>query len=120
MSLKANDLAVLPDDARAEFLASLSTNEKAALLYEWKFWARENQIAPTTVTADGERIDGDWFVWLCLAGRGFGKSRSGAEWVRAKAESHPGCRIALVARTAADYRDVMVEGESGLLAVCPP
>ena len=108
--LRASELAVLPTDARTKFLASLSDDEKATLLYKWEFWARENQLAPS----------GDWFVWLCLAGRGFGKSRSGAEWVRDKAQSHPGCRIALVARTAADYRDVMVEGESGLLAVCPP
>jgi len=100
----------LPAADRAEFLASLSVDEKAELLYDWRFWARENQLEP----------GGDWFVWLILAGRGYGKSRSGAEWVRARAAAVPGCRIALVARTAADYRDVMVEGESGLLAVCPP
>lgn len=110
MPLKASEIALLPPDERADFLASLSTDEKAALLYKWEFWARQNQIAP----------EGNWFIWLILAGRGFGKSRSGAEWVRDKAKSNPGCRIALVARTAADYRDVMVEGESGLLAVCPP
>lgn len=55
-----------------------------------------------------------------MAGRGFGKTRCGAEWVREMAFKHPGCRIALVAETAADARRVMVEGESGILAISPP
>jgi phage terminase large subunit-like protein len=55
-----------------------------------------------------------------MAGRGFGKSRCGAEWVREKAFENPGCRIALVGETAADARKVMVEGESGILAISPP
>lgn len=59
-------------------------------------------------------------MWLLLAGRGFGKSRTGAEWVRAQVESGRCSRLALVAPTSADCRDVMVEGESGMLAVCPP
>jgi predicted phage terminase large subunit-like protein len=56
---------------------------------------------------------------MILAGRGWGKTRTGAEWVRSYAAAHPGCRIALVARTAADVRDVVVEGESGLLRISP-
>jgi len=59
-------------------------------------------------------------VWLVLAGRGFGKTRTGAEWVRGQAERGQARRIALIAPTAADARNVMVEGESGLLAVSPP
>jgi phage terminase large subunit-like protein len=59
-------------------------------------------------------------VWLIQAGRGFGKTRTGAEWVRALAESATIGRIHLVARTAADVRDTMVEGESGILACSPP
>jgi phage terminase large subunit-like protein len=59
-------------------------------------------------------------VWLLLAGRGFGKTRTGAEYVRAQIESGASRRIALVASTAADARSVMVEGESGLLAIGPP
>lgn len=62
---------------------------------------------------------GDWRVWLLLAGRGFGKTRAGAEIVRAVAERGAARRIALVAPTAADTRNVMVEGESGLLAIAP-
>ena len=64
--------------------------------------------------------DGDWRLWLLLAGRGFGKTRTGAEWVRAQVEAGRYARIALVAPTAADARDVMVEGESGILRISPP
>lgn len=88
----------------------MSPTEKAALHYDWTFWARSNQLAP----------DGEWRVWLLLAGRGFGKTRCGAEWIRAEVESGKRGRLALVAETAADARDVMVEGESGILAVSPP
>lgn len=62
---------------------------------------------------------GDWRTWLILAGRGWGKTRTGAEWVVDRVEDGAG-RIALVGPTAADARDVMVEGESGILAVAPP
>ena len=63
---------------------------------------------------------GEWRTFLILAGRGFGKTRSAAEWVRHRVETGAARRIALVGATAADVRDVMVEGPSGLLAVCPP
>ena len=91
-------------------LAALSEDEAQALLYDWTFWARDKQLAPP----------GDWFGWLILAGRGFGKTRTGAEFVRWKVETRQWWRVALVARTAADARDVMVEGESGILAISPP
>ncbi len=70
----------------------------------------QNQLAP----------EGNWRVWLILAGRGFGKTRSGAEWVREQVERQRCGRIALVAETAADARNVMVEGESGILAISRP
>ena len=63
---------------------------------------------------------GDWNTWLIMAGRGFGKTRAGAEWVLDRAGAVPGTRIALLGATAADARAVMVEGESGLLAKAPP
>lgn len=78
--------------------------------YRWQLWARPSQLPPET----------PWRTWLLLAGRGFGKTRTGGEWVRAQVETNRCGRIALVAPTAADARDVMVEGESGLLAICPP
>ncbi len=86
-----------------------------ALLDDWSMWARPEQLAPAKL-ADGR----DWRVWLLLAGRGFGKTRSGAEWVRAQVEHRTARRIALVAPTARDARLVMAEGQSGLLAVAPP
>lgn len=91
-------------------LAGLSDRDAALLLHDWPLWARAKQLPP----------EGDWRVWLILAGRGFGKTRTGAEWVRALAETGRAGRIALVGETAGDARDVMVEGESGLLACCPP
>jgi phage terminase large subunit-like protein len=93
---------------RAGVLADLSQQDAETLLYDWPLWARPNQIAPA----------GQWQVWLLLAGRGFGKTRTGAEWTRQ--EVHKVGRFALVAPTAADARDVMVEGESGILAISPP
>lgn len=93
------------------FIESLSNDEAAELIYRWEFWARPAQLAPKGT---------DWLTWLILAGRGFGKTRSGAEWVRSLVEGGKYGRIALVAEDAGDAREVMVEGESGLLAICPP
>jgi phage terminase large subunit-like protein len=107
-------LASLPEDERAERLASLTEAQKAELRWHWPFWARPNQIAPA-VGPTGQ----PWNTWLVLAGRGFGKTRMGSEWLRSIAEKHPGCRIALVGETAADVRDVMILGDSGLIA-CDP
>src|SRR5262245_43879151 len=81
-----------------------------ALEASWPAIARLNQLPPP----------GDWQVWLLLAGRGFGKTRTLAEWVCHQAASGQASRIALVAATAADARDVLVEGQSGILAVAPP
>lgn len=61
-----------------------------------------------------------WRTWLIMAGRGFGKTRAGAEWVRRTAEADPAARIALVAASLGEARSVMVEGQSGLLAISPP
>lgn len=79
------------------------------LLYEWQLWARPKQLPPS----------GDWRVWLLMAGRGFGKTRAGAEWIRWLAQSGRARHIALVGETFDDARHVMVEGMSGILSVCP-
>jgi predicted phage terminase large subunit-like protein len=76
---------------------------------DWHAIARPEQLPPP----------GDWSTWLILSGRGSGKTRAGAEWVRALAEAASVARIALVGPTAADTRDTMLEGESGLLSLCP-
>ena len=92
-------------DLRREFTPA----ERARIPHLWRYWARLEQLPPP----------GDWRTWLILAGRGWGKSRTGAEWVRAVVASGAARRVALVARTAADVRDVLIEGESGILACCP-
>lgn len=93
-------------DQIAEALANLSDVEADQLLHDWEFLARQDQLPPP----------GDWRTWLFLAGRGAGKTRSGAEWIRAKVKAGYE-RLALIAPTSADARDVMVEGTSGILSV---
>lgn len=93
---------------RREILASLSDDEIAALEWDWRFWARPNQIAP----------DGDWLTWVINAGRGFGKTRAGAEWVREQVEAGRQ-RIALIGETYKDLVEVMCFGDSGLASVFP-
>jgi phage terminase large subunit-like protein len=102
-------LAALPEAERAALIRSLHPAERQELAERWDGgWARAGQTAPA-----GE----DWRVWLIRAGRGFGKTRAGAEWVTAIAAADAGAEIALVGATAADVRRVMIEGPSGLRAV---
>jgi len=110
MKSPAEELAALPEAQRNEFMATLTEVQFAELLYDWRgFLARPDQIAP----------DGDWDIWMILAGRGFGKTRSGAEWVREQVKAGAK-RIALVAETQKDLEEVMIEGDSGLLSIFPP
>jgi phage terminase large subunit-like protein len=92
-----------------EFLSSLDEDGAATLPHQWNLWARPEQLAP----------QGAWTTWLYMGGRGAGKTRAGAEWIRNRVEAGRARRIALVASTAADARDVMIEGQSGLLAISP-
>lgn len=96
-----------PADERRAWLDSLQGDELEELEFYWPYWGRPNQQPPP----------GNWRVWLILAGRGFGKTRAGAEWVRQQVRSFEFVNI--IAATADDARDIMVEGESGILAVCP-
>jgi phage terminase large subunit-like protein len=100
-----------------EFLAGLKPGELGRLRFDFELWARDDQLPP-----DASQGGGDWTTWLMLGGRGAGKTRAGAEWVRAFARDEGGAaaRIALIGETLADARSVMVEGVSGLLAVHPP
>lgn len=101
-------LATLPPNELAAALAKLTEAEARAMLYDWRGWhARPEQLAPV----------GEWDIWLVLAGRGWGKTKTGAEWVREEVAAGRAGKIALVAETAADARDVMV---SALRAVFPP
>lgn len=101
---------MLPEADRIKTIQSLSNKEAESLLYDWEFWARESQMPP----------DWDWYIWLILSGRGFGKTRIGNEQVInwARAGFNP---IALVGQTKADVRDTIIElGESALLRISPP
>ena len=97
------------------FLSSLSAAELRFLHYDFSLWARDDQLPPACAAGGG-----DWIAWLMLGGRGAGKTRAGAEWVRGVAAKTSDARIALVGETFSDVRAVMVEGVSGLLAVHPP
>lgn len=99
MQSVAERLASLSPDDRAMALSQLTDAEAEALLYDWRgFLARPDQTMP----------DGDWEIWMVLAGRGFGKTRTGAEAVREEVTLNRSERIGLIAETAADARDVMV------------
>lgn len=88
-------------------ISMLGLDAVSELFDEWAAVARPEQLAPP----------GAWLVWLVLAGRGFGKTRTGAQWSKGEIESGARGRLALVAPTAADGRDVMVEGESGIMSL---
>tara|TARA_R110002072_G_scaffold22383_28_gene78396 strand:+ start:10253 stop:10879 length:627 start_codon:yes stop_codon:yes gene_type:complete len=107
---RAEALLGLEPEQRREELRLLSHAERAALGRHWRLWAHPVQLPPSEA----------WHLWLIMAGRGFGKTRAGAEWVRAIAEADPTARIALVAASLGEARRVMVEGESGLLAIASP
>jgi phage terminase large subunit-like protein len=106
---KLEELLRLDRDIRLKRLRRLSKDEQEELQGHWRLWARNGQLPP----------EGDWGVWLVMAGRGFGKTRAGAEWVREQANSNPDARIALVAASHGEARAVMVEGESGILTITP-
>lgn len=106
---RAAALLGLPPRERRKLLARMGEPQRHALRHYWQLWAHDGQLPP----------DGDWLAWLILAGRGFGKTRAGAEWVRAIAESDGTARIALVGASLGEVRRVMVEGASGLLAIAP-
>lgn len=110
MNTKIDWLADQPASVCQRVADALSDEERAEFAYHWSYFGRPEQLPPA----------GDWRIWLIMAGRGFGKSRAGAEWVRMIAESHSQARIALVATSIAEARAVMVEGESGIVASTPP
>jgi len=107
---RAIQMADLSTEEREEFLNALSPDEQKVLQYTWEFWARKNQLEPA----------GDWRTWMILAGRGWGKTRAGAEWVNEMARSGKYRRMHLVGATASDIRDIMVEGPSGIIDTSPP
>ena len=114
-NLRAALLECAAPETLDDLLADFTPAELDACLHDWLLWARPDQLPPP----------GDWTVWLLIGGRGSGKTRAGAEWVRGMAlglqpfADRPVGRIALVGETQGDIRDVMIEGVSGILAVHP-
>lgn len=110
----AEQFASLPVQVRKEFLLDLSTFDAYRLLYLWEFWSRPKQRAPL----------GEWTIWLLLSGRGFGKNRTGAEWIRHRIETGVARTICFIGPEWRDVRRYMVGGQkgpggSGLLDVWP-
>ncbi len=109
-------LASAPAAEQRRFLSELSPGERIALPYLFEFWAHDHQLPP----------EGDWRTWVILGGRGAGKTRAGAEWVRSMVEGarplDPGLctRLALIGETFDQAREVMVFGDSGIMACSPP
>ena len=91
-------------------MTSLPNAVAQTLLFDWAIWARDEQLPPPP----------PWVIWVVLAGRGYGKTRTGAEWVRERVASGKGRRMIIAGATADDIRDIMIEGESGIMAVSPP
>lgn len=108
----AEVLAQQDDQFKRDFFAEIGESHASALEYLWWFWGRKSQMPPK----------GSWQIWFYLAGRGTGKTRTGAEWVIELAARGLPKRngIALVGATVDDARDIIVEGESGILAKSPP
>jgi phage terminase large subunit-like protein len=105
-SVNAQALLAMPHDKMVARINSWN-RLKVAGTEDWDFWRRDDQAQP----------EGNWRIWLVMAGRGYGKTRMGAEWVSGLAAKHPGARFALVGATLNEARQVMVEGESGLLSL---
>ncbi|SEQ64540.1 Large terminase phage packaging protein [Thalassovita taeanensis] len=112
----ADWIASASAEVQRAFLDELSEGELLALPYLFEFWALDHQLPP----------EGDWRAWVIMGGRGAGKTRAGAEWVRAQVEgARPldagrASRVAIVGETIDQAREVMVFGESGILACSPP
>jgi phage terminase large subunit-like protein len=106
----AEQIVGLAPEVRERLLAGMSEAQRETLAYDWPVWERKDQKEP----------DLPWRTWLVMAGRGYGKTRMGAEWVRRMAMAHPTACIALVGATREQARAWMVENDNGILGVCPP
>jgi phage terminase large subunit-like protein len=110
ITYSAHYVASLTPEKRQQWLQSLSDDQAEFLRYDWRFWARPKQLPP----------EGDWFCWHIRSGRGWGKTRTGAQWIVDRARQGYK-RLALIGQTKADVRDTMIEvEESSILNVSPP
>lgn len=111
--LNAASLSSWPEAKRDAFLDALTEAEAFQGLHDWRFWAHPAQLPP-------DPAEHDWTTWVFIGGRGSGKTRAGAEWIRALVdEAREPLRIALVAESYSEARMTMIEGVSGLLNIGP-
>lgn len=111
--MNAAELRQLTNEEIEKKINTLTEEELKFLKYDWSFWARPEQLEPEELGKDGK------FIWMVLAGRGYGKTRIGSQWIIDKART--GYKhISLAGATASEVRDIMIEGESGILACSPP
>ena len=106
-----HEMAILKratDEQQRKIIHKLSAEHALRLDADFETWAHANQLPPS-----GE----GWRVWLMMAGRGFGKTRAGAEWIHRLASGKAGVQVALIGATMADARSIMVEGVSGILSI---
>lgn len=108
----AQEFAQYPKEKRDKILESMTPKQLYELNYQWNWWGRPKQLLPF-------KRD-DWSTFLYLCGRGFGKTRSGTEWVKEIAEKNPGVFIAVVGPTTQSVNRTLVEGPTGLMNICPP
>lgn len=105
---RAEQIASLMPAERKAFWDKLTEAEATELMQSWEFWGRPKQFPPPD--------DDDWFIWFLRSGRGFGKTRAGAEWINRRAMQGNSQRwIALISQTPADARDDMLHGPGGIL-----
>ena len=115
-NLNVHSIALMPRHRRQETLNGLSSKQLKFYATHWPFWARPDQLPPS----------GEWLIWLLLGGRGSGKTRAGAEWIRSRVEGPTPLQkgrsrhVALVGETLLAVREVMIEGPSGLRRIAPP
>src|SRR5215217_7050052 len=107
---QAEIVAAMTPEQRAELFADFTEEQLDNLMYDADFWLRPDQKIP----------DGDWFITALICGRGWGKTRAITEWIKRKALEQPGVRIGIAGKNAADVRDTVIEGPSGLLVVHHP
>jgi len=104
---------LLPEPERIDFIKSLSPEAKTSLLNKWRFWSRDDQLPPDEWGKDG------CFTWIIRAGRGWGKTRTAAETFICAIQEGEYTHPSLAGATAEEVRDIMIEGESGILSCAP-
>lgn len=109
MTAWPDELAAMPAEDVAGLMANMSDAEVEVLAHDWKAWRRPAQEPPSV----------PWRFWLIMTGRGWGKTRTGAEWIRDSATSGLFRHVNIIGATVDDARDIMIEGESGILEICP-